>query len=432
MKAVRSDVYHNRNFFGWIGKWLLRLIAIVVMWAFLLSFAAIYDLVHYGFLQAGILYDMAKSVEAFLSCCGMDYCNAYDILRDGFATLFTAMSIVLTIHIYIINRSSDKIYGVSRLELVLGDKEWIYHFFNRVIYGGPFVMAFAVNMKWTMTGYFILVAVYIYLICCYGIYSKTYNKQTNERCMIRYLERRFPKELDDTDGMSAYRGIMGDIYTWTYNTKDWQSVQELFYKMLREKSKWSMEQRFVQTYNFYDTVFLGNSVDNATLALETLFRSRLLLNRWDNEENEEESQRYQIMIWALICAAFEKLPDPSIVILLDSWLDFKGQIAALNVKQGDASCLARLRIQAGMALIMTEYRLNVRMLTSEVYKLFPTLWQQGRFIFAPENETLRERMIEYYQHSVVLADPQMDIYLNNLLIDYQNNSRNSIICTLID
>lgn len=412
---------------GKIGKWFF---IITGFWIIALSPFWTYDLACHGILTKGKLISVT---EGFLKNLGFDYCQAGNILRDGFATLFTAMSLVFTICMSLMNRSADLIYGVSRIVLIFNGKEFLYKCGSRVVYGAPLFMALAVNLGYTMSGYAILFIVYGYLLFCYGIYGWTFDGKANEERMTYYLSKRFPQNLSDRKKLGAYRKILAGIGASVRNDNDWQGVKELVYSLLKEGKGLSKEQKFIQVYVTYNDIFPGKA---SNVLLEVLLGSLRLLDKWRLQEDNPDVEKYQLSVWAMLCSAFPKLSDTEIVQFLVGLLDFEGRIVAMN-RENDGryknSQLEIMKVEAGMALVLLECRLNnVDRVSEGLMKLFPQVWDQGKYLFADNNRDLFDKATEYYKKWSVLPDDQWDIYMQNLRRDYGNNSTYSIIRNLDD
>lgn len=429
------------NITGRILKWFF---VFVVFWFIFLTPAVIYDLAHHGRLPEGALLERMITIEKFLSGIGMDYCLASNILSDGFATLFTAMSLVFTICTSLMNRSADKIYGVSRSKLVFNGKEHLYKGFSRVVYGAPFLMMFMVNLDYTMAGYVILLIVYVYLLLCYGIYGWTFEEKANEERMARFLSGIFPQDLRNKNELSWYRKTLGGVGASARNDNDWQGIKELVYRLLQEELDY--ERKFVQVYAVYSDIFPGSA---SVVLLEVMFGGLKLFRRWclqDNDRNSRKHQNlkkqqievkeYQISVWAMFCGAFHRLKDAEIVQFLEVLLDFRGQIEEVgkeaNNRYVDFS-FGYMKIEAGMAMILLECRLHSANRVSDgVQKFLTRVWSQGKYLLADENRLLLCEMTKYYKKWSALPDGQWDIYLNNLRRDYEENSTYSMIRSLSD
>lgn len=406
-----------------VGKWFLFISGIC-----LIVLSLIYDLVHHGILPKGKLMELA---EGFLKGLGFNYCQAGSILRDGFATLFTAMSLVFTIGMSLMNRSEDQIYGVSRMALAFNGKELLYKCVSCVVYGVPVFMALAVNLGYTAFGYSILFAVYGYLLYCYGIFRGTFDGKANEERMVLYLSRKFPRNLSNREDLSAYRKLLAGIDAGVRNDNDWQGVKELIYGLLKRDKDLNKGQRFVQVYTAYNDIFPTKA---SAVLLEVLIDGQRILENRRMQEGESNVEKYYLSVWAMFCGAFPGLTDAEIVHFLEGLLDFKGRFAEIERKYdreyGDSQHEI-MKVEVGMALVLLECRLNgADSVSDELQKLFPTVWNQGKYLFADSNRNLLEEAGKYYKNWVDLPDGQWEIYMGNLRRDYEENSKYSIIRNL--
>lgn len=359
---------------------------------------------------------------------GFSYTGAFQILKNNFGILITAISVIITMSINISNRFERKVFGLQRKSFEFSFRTIIYKYGRVMIFAAPFIMILAINLEYCITGYFVLILSYAFLIFSYVMFDSSFSKEKDQEFVKNILLDSIPEPMQELDDISDYLTLLNSISQWLEKEKNWEEIGQIFLDICKEIKKYDTKKMYVFAYYFYDIVFVRKNTENSDQAVYAL---KKYIEYMDGIGWEEKGEAYYIILWGMIRSLIKGCPQYDVVYFIKWYLNYPMRSKKVMRNMDHAIDENDLQIQIGLLLIEIESFLhNNEQVDNYILESLPVMWNRGKKFLGTQVETFTN---EYLSINEIYGFSTYDIKENiyNLSFDHQNNTKRSLVANLL-
>lgn len=388
-----------------------------------------------GMLLPGIVLDFIYRFHNFLPGLrvmlakhGITYDGAYDILSSYAGILMTMISLFLTINIQSAERSEKKVYGIPRKELQEeGHARW-YILLRNMVWASPLLFLICLNIRCCFTGYFVLVYCYVFLRVHYNRHRNSYKIDGNRKAVVQKLAACLSDRQIGAEQILQYRLLLENIGRSAQEDGNWLEMETLYGQLLKWKD-YSEEETYIISYYFSSIIF-GKCNKNQAVFIQ-------MLKRYMKETDCEIAQQDGIpdkkwpVLWAMLKFACCEAEEEFLVLFLKWFLDFTKRSGIVIDTTGNRLPQLALNEQAGMLLLLSEYRLRQnRVKSSCLERQMSQICRYG-IVTVKKNREYQCMSKIRFLNSIQQEDTEIiEKIITELESDCQNHTRNCIIMNL--
>lgn len=323
---------------------------------------------------------------------GFSYTAALQTLKNNFGILVTAISVIITISIYNLNRSEIRIFGLRSEQFDFSKRRAIYKHGRRMIFFAPFLMMISVGLGCCVAGYAVLVLSYVFLIVAYFFLVSRFELEKDLDFIVEKLIAEVPGIVRGAEDIVGYTMVLNTMHQWNEKEKYWAETDCLFGKLCNKSKKSSIEQRFVLCCFFYEIMYVrdnGNDCDRAVYALQNYITSR------DREGWDEEDH---LVLWGMMDCLLGECGRKNATAFIKWYLDFATRSRNAvkiseqqRIMQGRPIGMKATRKQTGILLIELElYFCSHKKADDYILEKLIRIWNEGKEILGEDEKEFRQ------------------------------------------
>lgn len=373
--------------------------------------------------------DCSESVPNYVTV----YNKALKILESNVGVLMTMVSIFLTMNIDMAERSEKKIYGILRKELHMSETGLIYQVIKMMSYIAPVLMVIFLNLSYCISGYFLYLYCYSFLIVHHYIYESSYSVSRNQKAVIAKLKDCFPEmgELN-ADIILKFQMLLENIAKSVEEDGNWQEIGSLYNKLVQDIQNDDIIKAYAISYNFYNIVYWRGSNRSRTATMQLLKSYIKEMDASETETGTSSKNTEWSVLWGMLKVAIYKAEEGELIKFFCWFFNFSARSGEVLQQTQKQMSLVLFKKQVGMILVLMEYRLRHRGLESQRLKeQIRMIWEYGREVLLDEEQKL-SAIIQLINEGVKEDDAaDIEEIMKNLKSDYQNRNRDSVITNII-
>lgn len=359
---------------------------------------------------------------------GFSYTGSLQLLKSSFGILVTAISIIISISVNILNRSEDKIFGFNRQQLEPFKKIPIFPYVRRMVLLAPIPMILSVNLGLCILGYMILILSYSFLIITYIFFASSFSQEKALDCVTKKLLESIPEEIQDSEDISNYLLMLNGMHCWNKDKQYWNGVNYLFWHIYEQTREYASQKMFTLCYCFYNIMYFRKNTENYDQAVRMLkdYITYIDIHDWE--------QKHYLVLWGMLHCLLRKCDDDPIVYFIKWYMNYPVRSQRVFEKCGHTIPELVMRKQIGILLIEMELYLNHHSpneIDDNILRVLTTIWFEGKDILNSKEDTFRQEYLRISTfYDINTAEAEMRI--NNLRSDYLYNSSRSLLVNYIN
>ena len=370
-----------------------KFIQALLGWMLVLLLGIIADLEYHGYINVLQLCPALVAIINFFRNCGFHYSNALTLLKGSFGILITAINLIFTLSVNIMDRSDKLIYGFSHRELNYWQENKVYHHMKRMTYFAPVLLVIAIILNWCITGYIILVFGYLFLLYNHMLYAGSYGRQKEREAVIDYLLHSVEKDMQGVNNLAEYKELLEYMRRSIEKEGNWRDTAQLYKELKVKASELPNAIDIVLLYYFFEIVYTANSSSREDIPMQQI-KAQIK----EVEGTDYVIEKEFVVLWGMWNAVFKKFSEENIIQFIN-WFS-KGALRSYDMELSKGHNIEDdvWRSETGLFLIYIEYWLqfdNTSKIGINVENV-RKIWGLGKGFLKKQNNTLVEECFKAY------------------------------------
>lgn len=370
------------------------------------------------------------ALKDFLSRQGITYKSAFEILESNVGVLMTMVSLFLTMNINIAERSEKTIYGVTRKELFYSSEDRWYRWTKRIGYFTPMLMVVFLNLSYCISGYFLFLYNYLFLIIHYYRHVSSYSDDKTKSALIHRLIRLLPDDrVGDGDDILECRMFLENVGNSIEENGAWSDAESLFLRLWDDTAGLAQTKREALCCYFYQIVYWKRSRRNKIASMGIL---KVCIEQLDaaSAKGEADDKEWAV-IEGMMSIAFLQCPDEELAAFLRWFLNQPERGGRVFQKTQKVWPTETFQRQTGIVLVLLEQRLRLRGAEDErLQELVRVLWNIGENIFFGEGLSWKNRIEAFDDDRIEKNKYSKEDIIRDLKSDYIEKTQRTITANI--
>lgn len=364
---------------GKIKKWFHKKVVIesiktLLMLPLMLLAGIILDILYWK----GII-DSSLKMITWLVKWNISYSRALEILGGSFGIVVTILSMYITMNNNILERYEKKVYGIPRAKLKKVEKMSL-KYTRRMCLLAPLFMLLFLNINFCISGYWVLGYCIVFLLRHYYRQYSSFSDSLNE--VVALLKGQLSRDEAWTrEAFSEYQILLECIGKSAEDDNNWTEIEIIYDNLYNETLEYDYVKRYRIYFSFTEIVFWRKEKRNWVVPMRVLHKyiGNIDINLAGlNNISEDECA----ILWGMLMPAVCRAEEGELIEFLHYFLNFGKRSIFVLRKTQEQIKVSALEEQAGIMLILVEYRLRRQLPeTEQIVEQLRVLWEHGRYAF---------------------------------------------------